>query len=69
MPTHEEIAGVRHGYYRIAHFPNCIGAIDCIHVKIEASVKNMQKVSDMGKTFLSINVITVTLLWLDRLVI
>ncbi|KAJ8978497.1 hypothetical protein NQ317_009125 [Molorchus minor] len=37
MPeTEEEIRKIRQGFYNIARFPMCIGALDCTHVKIQS---------------------------------
>ena len=61
MPsTHEEITRVKHGFYVIAHFPNCIGAIDCTHVRIQSSGGADAETFRNRKGFFSINVQTVS---------
>ncbi|XP_054259884.1 putative nuclease HARBI1 [Macrosteles quadrilineatus] len=34
--TEEDIKRVKSGFYSKARFPNCVGAIDCTHVKIQS---------------------------------
>uniref|UniRef100_A0A1B6MNX0 DDE Tnp4 domain-containing protein n=1 Tax=Graphocephala atropunctata TaxID=36148 RepID=A0A1B6MNX0_9HEMI len=37
MPSsHNELSIVKAGFYEKARFPNCIGALDCTHVKIQS---------------------------------
>lgn len=37
MPENiDEVTEARQGFYNIARFPRCIGAIDCTHVRIQS---------------------------------
>lgn len=57
--TEEEVEKVRQGFYQIARFPRCIGAIDCTHVKIRSPGGNSAELYRNRKQFFSINVQTV----------
>lgn len=58
--TNEEIRKINSEFYRIASFPNVIGAIDCTHVRIKCPLKKLG--ADLAghylnrKQFYSINV-------------
>lgn len=58
MPrTAEEKAEVKRGFFRIARFPRCIGAIDCTHVRIQRpGGDNESELYRNRKMFFSINV-------------
>lgn len=37
LPTDEDqLHQIEFGFYRIARFPNCVGALDCTHIKIQS---------------------------------
>ncbi len=55
----EEINEVRQGFYAIACFPKCIGAIDCTHVKIISPGGENAETYRNRKGFFSVNVQTV----------
>lgn len=59
MPsTDEEISEMRQSFYNIARFPRCIGALDCIHVKIQSPGDDQGKLFRNRKQFFSLNVQT-----------
>lgn len=60
MPvTNEEISSVKSMFYAIAKFPNCIGAVDCTHIKIQSPGGSSAELFRNRKGFFSINVQTV----------
>lgn len=57
MPsTEEDTAKVVCGFYNIAKFPRCVGAIDCTHVKIQSPGGNNAELYRNRKGFFSFNV-------------
>ncbi|KAJ8911539.1 hypothetical protein NQ315_012792 [Exocentrus adspersus] len=60
MPeTVEECRNVRQGFYNIARFPRCIGAVDCTHVKIQSPGGEQAEIYRNRKQYFSINVQTI----------
>jgi hypothetical protein len=60
MPqTEEEIAACKRGMFSRARFPNCIGAIDCSHVKIQSPGGDQAETFRNRKQFFSLNVQTI----------
>lgn len=57
--TAEEVETVKQGFYRIAKFPRCIGAIDCTHIKIRSPGGDNAELYRNRKQFFSINVQTI----------
>ncbi|KAE9543256.1 hypothetical protein AGLY_003167 [Aphis glycines] len=57
--TAEEVETVRAGFYQIAKFPRCIGAIDCTYIKIRSPGGNNAELYRNRKQFFSINVQTI----------
>ncbi|KAI4468974.1 hypothetical protein MML48_2g00018845 [Holotrichia oblita] len=56
MPsTAEEIDQTKHQFYNISKFPRCVGAIDCIHIKIQSPGGNDAENYRNRKGFFSIN--------------
>jgi hypothetical protein len=52
MPTTEmEQKEVKNGFYQKARFPNCIGAVDCTHVKIQSPGGNNAECLETEKVF------------------
>lgn len=49
--TEEEVEKVRQGFYQIAKFPRCIGAIDCTHVKIRSPGETVQSYIEIENNF------------------
>lgn len=57
MPRDEEdINNVRQGFYNIAKFPRCIGALDCTHIKIQSPGGPNAEIYRNRKSFFSLNV-------------
>jgi hypothetical protein len=57
MPENNfEIHEVCHGFYNIAKFPRCIGAIDCTHIKIQSPGGDNAETFRNRKGFFSFNV-------------
>lgn len=57
MPdTPVEQERVKIEFYRIARFPNCIGSIDCTHIKIQSPGGDNAEIFRNRKTFFSMNV-------------
>ncbi|XP_067216915.1 putative nuclease HARBI1, partial [Linepithema humile] len=59
MPEGDNATEVKQAFYNIARFPRCIGAIDCIHVKIQSPGGNNAEIFRNRKQFFSLNVQTV----------
>lgn len=60
MPsTVSETSEVVRGFYEIAKFPRCIGAIDCTHVKIQSPGGNEAEIYRNRKGYFSMNVQTI----------
>lgn len=57
--TNQNILKTRQGFYDIARFPRCIGAIDCTHVRIQSPGGEEPELFRNRKDFFSINVQTV----------
>jgi hypothetical protein len=57
MPrTQQEINSVKSGFFSLARFPHCVGAIDCTHVKIQSLGGDDAEIFRNRKGFFSINV-------------
>lgn len=54
--TQEEIRKINLGFYNIAKFPLCVGAIDCTHVKIQSPGGNEAEIYRNRKGYFSVNV-------------
>lgn len=55
-----EVNEVRQGFFNIARFPRCVGAIDCTHVKIQSPGGDNAEIFRNRKQFFSINVQTIS---------
>jgi len=65
MPTTpEELEKTKNGFYRIARFPRCLGAIDCTHVKIQSPGGNNAELFRNRKGYFSLNVQVSTIMHL-----
>lgn len=61
MPTSgEELASVAAGMYRYARFPECIGSIDCTHIKIQSPGGDRAEYYRNRKGWFSLNVQTIS---------
>jgi hypothetical protein len=61
MPQNRnEINECKQKFFNIARFPNCIGAIDCSHVKIQSVGRENAEIYRNRKQFFSLNVQTVS---------
>lgn len=58
--TEEEITECTQNFFHIARFPNCIGAIDCSHVKIQSPGGDNAEIFRNRKQFFSLNVQTIS---------
>lgn len=57
MPsTRDEISRVKQRFYTIARFPNCIGALDCTHVKIQSPGGEQAELFRNRKQYFAYNV-------------
>lgn len=57
MPSDEEgFIAIRQGFYDVARFPKCIGAIDCTHVKLQSPGGPYAETYRNRKGFFSLNV-------------
>lgn len=52
----EELRSVKRNLYSVSRFPNCIGAIDCTHVKIQSPGGDNAEIFRNRKNFFSVNV-------------
>lgn len=60
FPTTEaELQEVRQGFYNIAKFPWCIGALDCTHIKIKSPGGEDAEIYRNRKNYFSLNVQTI----------
>lgn len=57
MPTtNEAMHNTSAGFYNIARFPKCIGAVDCTHIKILSPGGDQAEIFRNRKNFFSLNV-------------
>lgn len=57
MPSsEEELLATRQGFYDIARFPKCIGAVDCTHIKVQSPGGEYAETYRNRKGFFSLNV-------------
>nr|XP_055057053.1 putative nuclease HARBI1 [Misgurnus anguillicaudatus] len=56
FPGHRRLCDIKEEFYRIAGFPNVIGAVDCTHIRIEAPSGAHEADFVNRKSFHSINV-------------
>ncbi|XP_065200775.1 putative nuclease HARBI1 [Planococcus citri] len=54
--SEEELSEIRQGFFNIAQFPRCIGAVDCTHVKILSPGGQDAEIFRNRKRFFSYNV-------------
>ena len=59
FPQGEERLAVIQKFYNIAHFPGCLGAIDCTHIKVQSPGGNIAELYRGRKQYFSVNVQTV----------
>ncbi|XP_050516612.1 putative nuclease HARBI1 [Diabrotica virgifera virgifera] len=57
MPrTQEQMSTVKNGFYSIAKFPKCVGAVDCTHVRIQSPGGDTAELYRNRKNFFSFNI-------------
>ncbi|XP_056596696.1 putative nuclease HARBI1 [Triplophysa dalaica] len=59
FPGHRRLCDIKEEFYRIAGFPNVIGAVDCTHIRIKAPSGAHEADFVNRKSFHSINVQTI----------